>query len=176
MGITKKLHLLPLKDWGSWAPGPLGIYIFLVDGCSQHPSQHFKTSQAVLGDIIHPACSCYVHLMLSVSARAADARERKHPFHGQLKDIWGWVPFHVEEFLCSQITRNIVFNWCMCMLRDLVHWRIRILSCSLEWMHCKLFLEKRRGSKTRQNIRKFTPNLQLIFVRIMLLWIVELVF
>lgn len=107
-GYHKKATLTStqrMRQLGPWSTGD----IYFPCRWVQSTSQHFKTSQAVLGDIIHPACSCYVHLMLSVSARGADAR-----VCGQLKDIWGWVPFHVEEFVPKSLGTLCLIGACVC--------------------------------------------------------------
>lgn len=56
----------------------------------------------------------------------------------------------------------------ICVKRSRTFKNFHTFSCSLEWMHYKLFLENRKGSKTEQKTRKFNSDLQLIFVRITL--------
>lgn len=174
-GGYQRKETLPLKDGSSWALAPLGIFVLLADGCRQH--QHFKTSQAVMGDMILPACSCYIKLGLSLSDGGADAGERNPSSQGQLKDLrvgcyctkkTVYVPKSLRN-----ITLHLCFNWCVRVLRALTCLRTLIHSCWFEWMQFKVCLEKRRGAKIQEGTRKFNHQLQLSFAKVMLLWIVN---
>lgn len=109
--IREKPNSLPFKDWGSWALTALEIYC--PCRCVHLTSQHFKTSQAVTGDIIHPACSYSIKLMLSVSDSGIDSRERNHPVHGQLKDIQNECHFMKKTFSVPQWLRNFALHMCL---------------------------------------------------------------
>lgn len=64
----------------------------------------------------------------------------------------------------------------ICVKRSRTFKNSHTFSCSLEWMHYKLFLENRKGSKTEQKTRKFNSDLQLIFFRITLCELLNLFF
>ena len=97
----EETHSLPLTDRGSWALAPLGINARVCSPCRQvQPiAPHFKTSQAVVGSLIHPACSCHIDLMHQYLTGVL-MLEKNHSFQGQLKELRGWVSCHEEDFLC----------------------------------------------------------------------------